>query len=57
MFKRAFVLFAEHETERHTHVKAMREVLPALEVVEPIFPSRIHVPFCLFFRRVFMFLF
>jgi GR25 family glycosyltransferase involved in LPS biosynthesis len=45
MFKRAFVLFAEHETERLSHVEAMREVLPALEVVEPVFPSRIRVPF------------
>lgn len=45
MFKRAFVLFAEHETERKAHVEAMRMVLPSLEVVEPVFPSRIHVPF------------
>jgi hypothetical protein len=45
MFKRAFVLFAEHETERKAHVEAMRSALPALEVVEPVFPSRVHVPF------------
>ncbi len=45
MFKRVFVLFAEHETERLSHVEALRAVLPALEVVEPVFPSRIHVPF------------
>ncbi|MEY4309371.1 MAG: hypothetical protein RL422_1574 [Bacteroidota bacterium] len=45
MFKQAFVLFAEHETERLSHVKALRAVLPALEVVEPVFPSLIHVPF------------
>jgi GR25 family glycosyltransferase involved in LPS biosynthesis len=45
MFKRAFVLFAEHETERQSHVEALRTVLPALELVEPIFPSRIQVPF------------
>ena len=45
MFKRAFVLFAEHETERQSHVEAMRTVLSALEVVEPVFPLRIHVPF------------
>jgi hypothetical protein len=45
MFKRAFVLFAEHEMERKTHVEAMRKVLPSLELVEPIFPSRVHVPF------------
>ena len=45
MFKRAFVLFAEHETERHSHVEALRAVLPALELVEPVFPSRTHVPF------------
>jgi GR25 family glycosyltransferase involved in LPS biosynthesis len=45
MFKRAFVLFADHETERKGHVEAMRQVLPSLEVVEPVFPSRIHVPF------------
>ena len=45
MFKRAFVLFAEHETERQSHVEALRAVLPALEVVEPVFPSRTHVPF------------
>ena len=45
MFKRAFVLFAEHETERKAHVEAMRMVLPTLEVVEPVFPSKVHVPF------------
>ena len=45
MFKRAFVLFAEHETERKGHVEAMRSVLPELEVMEPVFPSRVHVPF------------
>ena len=45
MFKRAFVLFAEHETERKTHVEAMRSVLSGLELVEPVFPSRVHVPF------------
>jgi GR25 family glycosyltransferase involved in LPS biosynthesis len=45
MFKRAFVLFAEHETERQSHVEALRAVLPALEVVEPVFPLQIHVPF------------
>ena len=45
MFKRAFVLFAEHETERKAHVEAMRSALPELEVVEPVFPSRGHVPF------------
>jgi glycosyl transferase family 25 len=45
MFKRSFVLFAEHETERKAHVEAMRSALPALEVVEPVFPSRVHVPF------------
>jgi GR25 family glycosyltransferase involved in LPS biosynthesis len=45
MFKRAFVLFAEHETERQSHVEALRAMLPSLEVVEPVFPSRIHVPF------------
>lgn len=45
MFKRAFVLFADHETERKAHVEAMRSVLPTLEVVEPVFPSRVHVPF------------
>ncbi len=45
MFKRAFVLFSEHETERHSHIEALRAILPALEVVEPVFPSRIHVPF------------
>jgi hypothetical protein len=45
MFKRAFVLFAEHEVERLSHLEAMKVVLPYLEVVEPVFPSRIHVPF------------
>ena len=45
MFKRAFVLFAEHETERTKHLEAMYRVLPVLEVVEPVFPSRINVPF------------
>ena len=45
MFKRAFVLFAEHETERTKHLEAMYRVLPALEVVEPVFPSKTHVPF------------
>ncbi|MHA8074973.1 glycosyltransferase family 25 protein [Aquirufa sp. HETE-40SA] len=45
MFKRAFVLFADHETERKAHVEAMRSVFPTLEVVEPVFPSRVHVPF------------
>ena len=45
MFKRAFVLFAEHETERKDHVETIRSVLPDLEVVEPVFPSRVHVPF------------
>ena len=45
MFKRAFVLFAEHETERKAHVEAMRSVLSGLELVEPVFPSRVHVPF------------
>lgn len=45
MFKRAFVLYADHETERKGHVEAMRMVLPSLEVVEPVFPSRINVPF------------
>jgi GR25 family glycosyltransferase involved in LPS biosynthesis len=45
MFKRAFILFAEHETERQSHVKTLRAVLPALEVVEPVFPSRTNVPF------------
>ncbi len=45
MFKRAFVLFAEYETERHSHIQALQAVLPALEVVEPVFPTRIHVPF------------
>lgn len=45
MFKRAFVLFAEHETERLSHIEALRAVLPALEVVEPVFPSRTLVPF------------
>ena len=45
MFKRAFVLFAEHETERQSHIEVLRAVLPALEVVEPVFPSRTNVPF------------
>jgi hypothetical protein len=45
MFKRAFVLFGEHETERKAHVEAMRSVLSGLELVEPVFPSRVHVPF------------
>jgi GR25 family glycosyltransferase involved in LPS biosynthesis len=45
MFKRAFVLFADHETERKAHVEAMRQVLPTVEVVEPVFPSHVHVPF------------
>ena len=45
MFKRAFVLFADHETERKAHVEEMRSLFPALEVVEPVFPSRVHVPF------------
>jgi hypothetical protein len=45
MFKRAFVLFAEHETERKGHVEAMSSVLSGLELVEPVFPSRVHVPF------------
>jgi len=45
MFKRAFVLFAEHEVERLTHLEAMQAVLPELEVVEPVFPSLMHVPF------------
>lgn len=45
MFKRAFVIFAEQETERKAHVEAMRSVFPALELVEPVFPSRVHVPF------------
>ena len=45
MFKRAFVLFAEHETERKAHVGEMRMVLPTLEVEEPVFPSKVHVPF------------
>jgi len=45
MFKGVFVLFAEHETERKTHVKAMRKVFPSLEVVEPVFPSLAHIPF------------
>jgi GR25 family glycosyltransferase involved in LPS biosynthesis len=44
MFKRAFVLFADHETERKGHVEAMRKIVPTLEVVESVFPSRIHVP-------------
>ncbi len=45
MFKRAFVLFAEHETERISHLKAIKVVLPSVVVVEPVFPSRINVPF------------
>ena len=45
MFKRAFVLFADHETERKGHVEAMRKIVPTLEVVESVFPTRIHVPF------------
>ena len=45
MFKRAFVLFADHETERRAHVEAMRSAVPNLEVMEPVFPSRVHVPF------------
>lgn len=45
MFKRAFVLFAEQETERQSHVDALKTVLPSLEVVEPVFPLRTHVPF------------
>jgi hypothetical protein len=45
MFKRAFVLFAEHEVERLTHLEAIRAILPSLEVVEPVFPSLIHIPF------------
>jgi GR25 family glycosyltransferase involved in LPS biosynthesis len=45
MFKRAFVLFAEHETERLSHLKAIQAVLPSVVVVEPVFPSRTHVPF------------
>ncbi|MFM2442130.1 MAG: hypothetical protein RL449_771 [Bacteroidota bacterium] len=45
MFKRAFVLFAEHEVERLTHLEAMKAVLPELEVVKPVFPSLVHVPF------------
>lgn len=45
MFKRAFVLFADHETERKAHVEEMRSELPSLELVEPVFPSRVHVPF------------
>ncbi len=45
MFKRAFVLFSEHEAERIPHLEAMRANLPTLEVVEPVFPSRMHVPF------------
>lgn len=45
MFKRAFVLFAEHETERISHLKAIKAVLPSVVVVEPVFPSRINVPF------------
>ena len=45
MFKRTFVLIANHETERKAHVEAMRSVLPDLEIVEPVFPARVHVPF------------
>ncbi len=45
MFKRAYVLFGDHETERKTHVEAMRSELPSLDLVEPVFPSRVHVPF------------
>jgi hypothetical protein len=45
MFKRAFVLFAEHEVERLTHLEAMQADVPELEVVEPLFPSLVHVPF------------
>jgi GR25 family glycosyltransferase involved in LPS biosynthesis len=45
MFKRAFVLFAEHEKERKAHVEEMCMVLPTLEVLEPVFPSKVHVPF------------
>ena len=45
MFKRAFVLSAEHETERKAHVEAMRSAVPELEVVEPVFPSKMPVPF------------
>jgi len=45
MFKRAFVLFAEHEAERLTHLEAMQAVVPGLEVVQPVFPSLMHVPF------------
>jgi GR25 family glycosyltransferase involved in LPS biosynthesis len=45
MFKRAFVLFAEHETERISHLKAIKAVLPSVVVVEPVFPSRTRVPF------------
>lgn len=45
MFKRAFVLFAEHEMERLPHLEAMRKVLPSLEIIEPVFPSRVRVPF------------
>ena len=45
MFKRAFVLFADHETERKAHVEAMQSAVPNLEVMEPVFPSRVNVPF------------
>lgn len=45
MFKRAFVLFADHETERKAHVDAIRQVVHTLEVVEPVFPSQVRVPF------------
>ena len=45
MFKSAFVLFADHETERKAHVDAMRQVVHTLEVVEPVFPSQVRVPF------------
>lgn len=45
MFKRAFILFADHETERKAHVEKIRSLFPALEVVEPVFPLRVHVPF------------
>ena len=45
MFKRTFVLFAEHETERTKHLEALRAELPTLEVVEPVFPSQFHIPF------------
>jgi GR25 family glycosyltransferase involved in LPS biosynthesis len=45
MFKRAFVLFAEQETERKAHVEEMQAVVTTLEVIEPIFPAHLHVPF------------